>query len=143
MNSYSEVIPWWEVSEGEGHQGEAESGSSMARSVLQHIATGAASVETPIVNQAPIMNVNQRRLLRDILRAWTCCRCSVNTMTEEEARRLEKEISHLPMMWGGALVLILDTGSFEHACPRSFRPDVPIKEMDEPLPARAANGHLM
>eukprot|EP00972_Heterocapsa_arctica_P044208 6525855-Heterocapsa_arctica.AAC.1 len=64
-------------------------------------------------------------------------------MTEEEARRLEKEISHLPMMCGGALFLLLDAGSFEHTCPRSFRPDIPIKEMDEPLPARTANGQLM
>eukprot|EP00972_Heterocapsa_arctica_P030197 4447414-Heterocapsa_arctica.AAC.1 len=64
-------------------------------------------------------------------------------MTKEEVQRIEKEISHLPMMWRGALFLLLDTGSFEHACPRSFRPDIPIVEMEGSLPARAANGQLM
>eukprot|EP00972_Heterocapsa_arctica_P023471 3457509-Heterocapsa_arctica.AAC.1 len=46
-------------------------------------------------------------------------------------------------MWGGALFLLLDTGSFEHACPRSFRPDLPLLALEEPLPARAANSALM
>eukprot|EP00972_Heterocapsa_arctica_P015396 2268987-Heterocapsa_arctica.AAC.1 len=89
------------------------------------------------------MKVNERRLLRSILRAWTCCRCSVNNLLEEETRRLESDISHLPLMWGGALFLFLDTGSFEHACPRSFRPDLPNLALDEPLPERAANGAIM
>eukprot|EP00972_Heterocapsa_arctica_P112970 16434700-Heterocapsa_arctica.AAC.1 len=46
-------------------------------------------------------------------------------------------------MWEGALFLLLDTGSFEHACPRFFRPDIPILPIDESMPARAANGAAM
>eukprot|EP00972_Heterocapsa_arctica_P110079 16209232-Heterocapsa_arctica.AAC.1 len=58
-------------------------------------------------------------------------------------KQWEHVISHLPMLWAGALLLLLDTGSFEHACPRSFRPDLPLLPIDEALPARAANGAPM
>eukprot|EP00972_Heterocapsa_arctica_P109585 16132689-Heterocapsa_arctica.AAC.1 len=67
----------------------------------------------------------------------------MSAMTQKEVQRIEKELSHLPMTWGGALCLLLDTGSFEHACPRSSRPEIPTMEMEESLPARAANGQLM
>eukprot|EP00972_Heterocapsa_arctica_P106160 15638739-Heterocapsa_arctica.AAC.1 len=64
-------------------------------------------------------------------------------MTRPEILKVEKQISDAPRTWGGALFLLLDSGSFTHAYPNNFMKDIGIEPLAGSLPALAANGRAM